>query len=65
MNKNKTVETVETVESLKNTLQEILVWNTNDIEAFDDCMPTFEMLENRQLVIENAIKLADSISLTK
>ena len=55
----------ETVESLKIALQEILQWNNNDIESFDDCMPTFEMLENRQLVIENAIKLADSISLTK
>lgn len=51
----------EIIRDLKDLLLDINAWNQIDIDFFDDTTPTIEMLNNRKLVIDEALKLMNQL----
>jgi hypothetical protein len=56
--------TQETVRDLKDLLLDIDAWNQIDIDLFRETRPTVEMLNNRKLVIEEALQLLEKLENT-
>ena len=54
----------ETLRDLKDLLLDIDAWNQIDIDLFRETRPTVEMLNNRQLVIEEALQLLEKLENT-